>query len=91
VASFAISFIMGGKPGLAFLAGFLGVGLLWLIAATLHDAANNHILSARMAVLFHLPGYGYFIMVTVFIGGLVGGLGAWTGALMRPKSPNPIL
>ena len=63
-----------------------GIGLFWLTACIIHDSANGHILSARMAALFHLPNYVMFIVVTVFIGGLVGGLSAWAGALIRPKN-----
>jgi hypothetical protein len=85
VVSFLVSLIVGGKAGSSFLAGFLGIALLWLAAALYHDIPNEHILSARMAVLFKLPNYTLFVVVTVFIGGLVGGLAAWAGALFRPR------
>lgn len=83
VIAFLVSWLIGLKPGKAFLAGFLGIAIFWLIAALCHDIPNDHILSRRMATLFHLPGYGLFIIVTVFIGGLVGGIAAWAGALCR--------
>ena len=85
VVAFVVSAFIRQKPGRAFLAGFSGIGLFWLTACVIHDSANGHILSARMAALFHLPNYVMFIVVTVFIGGLVGGLSAWAGALIRPK------
>ena len=85
IVAFLISLFVVQKSDKAFLMGFLGVGLCWLTAALLHDIANDHILSARMAVLFKLPNYSMFIGVTVFLGGLIGGLAAWAGALMRPK------
>lgn len=84
VVSFLAALLVGGKPGKAFLMGFFGVGLLWLTDALLHDIANEHILSTRMASLFHLPNYTLFIVVTVLIGGLVGGLSARAGALLKP-------
>ena len=82
VVSFIVSVIIRQKQGRAFLSGFAGVGIFWLVAALMRDGANDHILSTRMAALFHLPNYGLFIGVTVLIGALVGGLSAWAGALM---------
>jgi len=69
----------------AFLMGFLGIGLLWLVEALVRDIPNHHILSTRMAAIFKLPSYGLFIVVTIVIGGLVGGLAAWSGALLQPR------
>src|SRR5580658_8683649 len=86
VVSFIVSLLITMKPGKAFLAGFVGIGVFWLITSLLHDVPNEHILSARMAALFHLPNYGLFIVVTVFIGGLIGGLAALAGALLNRKS-----
>ncbi len=86
VVSFLVSLFIEQKAGKAFLAGFSGVALFWLVAALIHDSANDHILSAKMAMLFHLPNYGMFICVTAFVGGLIGGLSAWAGALIRPRA-----
>jgi len=86
VVAFVVSAFIRQKPGKSFLAGFSGIGMFWLTACLVHDSANGHILSARMAALFHLPNYVLFIVVTVFVGGLVGGLSAWAGALIRPKT-----
>ncbi len=88
VVSFLVAVLMGGKGGWAFLMGFLGISLFWLAAVLLQDLPNEHILSNRMAVLFHLPDYKLFIAVTVFVGGLIGGLSAWAGALLRTLNPS---
>ena len=85
VVAFVVSIFIPLKPGKAFLAGFVGIGTFWLIACTIQDVPNEHILSTRMAALFHLPGYGLFIAVTVLIGGLLGGLSAWAGAFFGKK------
>lgn len=85
IVSFLVSLFAGFRPGRSFLLGFFGVGLCWLVTALIHDIANQHILSARMAALFHLPDYALFIVVTVFLGGLIGGLSACTGSLVRTK------
>ena len=85
VVSFMVAFVANQRPGKAFLMGFLGIAIFWLVDCIMHDIANEHILSTRMAALFHLPNYALFIVVTLFIGGLVGGLSAWAGALLRPR------
>ena len=81
--AFIMTFSIELKPGRAFLAGFLGIMLLWLCVSLWKDIPNEHILSARMAVLFKLPNYGLFILVVALIGGIVGGLSGWSGALVR--------
>jgi len=86
VVAFVVSLFMALKPGKAFSAGFAGIGIFWLIASLMHDIPNEHILSTRMAALFHLPNYGLFIVITVFVGGLIGGLAALAGALLNRKN-----
>lgn len=71
------------RNGLAFLSGFLAVFILWLLIALLRDQANEQILSTRMATLFKLNNSYLFITVAAFVGGLVGGLAAWSGGLVR--------
>ena len=83
VVCFIVSFFAGLRPGRSFLMGFMGIAIFWLGASMMHDIANAHILSQKMATLFHLPNYGLFIGVTVLIGGLVGGLAAWAASLFR--------
>lgn len=83
VVSFIVVLLVPQKKGRAFLAGFCGVGLFWLAGALVHDLPNQHILSARMAELFHLPHYSLFILVTALVGGLIGGLSAWAAGLLR--------
>ena len=83
VVAGAVVYVAKLSAGKAFGAGFCGIALLWLAFALYRDIPNHHILSIRMAQLFHLPGYSLFIAVTVFIGGIVGGIGAWSGAQLR--------
>ncbi len=68
VVCFVVSFVLRQRPGRSFLMGFVGIAIFWLDAAMMHDGANEHILSTRMAGLFHLPNYGMFICVTVLVG-----------------------
>lgn len=88
VAAFLVALLLPQKLGRSFLSGFLGIFLFWLVYALFKDAANDHILSNRMAKLFfHIPGSLLFLCVAAFVGGLVGGFGAWAGAALRPKQP----
>jgi hypothetical protein len=63
--------------------GFLGAGLAWAAAAAWQDLRNHHILSARIAALFHLPGPAGAVAATGAVGGLMGALGAWAGYAVR--------
>lgn len=83
--TFAVSLLAEQRPGRAFVTGFCGVALWWLIVALYRDIPNNHILSLRMAQLLHLSGYDFFIILSVLIGGLTGGLSAAAAAFINPK------
>lgn len=83
--SFAVSVITALKPGRAFVAGFCGVAVWWLAASLWRDIPNHHILASRMARLFSLPGFDFYIGLSVIIGGLTGGLAALAGALINRK------
>ncbi len=83
VVSFVIIFLFNLNPGRGFIAGFLGIAVCWLAVVLWRDILNDHILSQRMATLFGLPNYSLFIIVTVFVGGLVGGLAGWSGSQVR--------
>ena len=83
VVAFVVAILLPQKNGKAFWSGFLGIFLMWLVFSLCKDIGNDHILSTRMAKLFHLPAYGLFLIVAAAIGGLIGGLAAWGGAALR--------
>lgn len=83
IVCFFVTMILGLQPGASFRSGFLGIALLWLTISLLKDIPNHHILSQKLAQVFHLPNYALFILVTIIIGGLVGGLSGWSGSLVR--------
>lgn len=84
VTSFIIALAIHQKGGKAFLAGFLGLFLLWGAYAFILDNANEHILSAKVASLLPLGGSSVaLIFLTAFIGGLVSGLAAMAGSFAR--------
>ncbi|MEZ4952517.1 MAG: hypothetical protein R2825_02940 [Saprospiraceae bacterium] len=66
----------------AFSAGFLAAFLLWCAYAYTLDLENLHLLTSKLGELFKI-GSSYLSYVTGFIGGLLGGFGAMTGALAR--------
>ncbi len=83
VAAFIIAFILYTRPGSSFLAGFLGVAMLWFIWAFIANSANDGILASRVARIFSLPNNTLLLLITSLIGGLTGGLGAITGSYFR--------
>ena len=83
IVAFVATAVAGLSSGRAFLAGFLGVMLLWLTISLIIDFRNDHILSGRMAELFQLPHSAIFILLSAVVGGLVGGLAGWSGAVVR--------
>jgi len=84
-AAFLVSVLIPQKPLHAFFSGFLAVFLLWGGIALVIDQMNESILSAKIAAMLSLGGSAYaLILVTAFIGALVGGGGALTGAFLKP-------
>lgn len=83
VISFLSAALFNLTAARGFLAGFLSGLLLWLSVSLYADIANDHILSTRMAALFHLPGTTIFLVVAACVGALVGGLAGASGALVR--------
>lgn len=84
--SFLIAMGVHQKAGFAFLSGFLGLFILWVILAILKDMPNEHLLSMKVARILPLGGsYWVLILVTGLIGGLVSGLAATAGSTARKK------
>lgn len=90
IIAFAIMLIIRMKPGKAFLAGFLGVGLCWGILTGWIDARNESLLSRRIGELFMGISPILIIIIGAVLGGLTGGFGGMTGGalagiLFKPK------
>ena len=86
--SIALAAFLGGlvikSRGInAFLAGALGVGLVWLWVAWRIDYQTESILTAKMAGLFQMENKNMMIALTVMIGSIVGAFSAWTGHNFR--------
>jgi len=87
IVCFITGIVFSNKPGNNFLAGLTAVGLFWLSYTLYLDIRNEHILSSKIAALFaqnlgtDLTG-AVLIMVTTFLGALLGGMSAMSGAML---------
>lgn len=84
LAAFVVSALIPLKPLQAFFAGFLAIFLLWGGLAFGIDQLNNSILSEKIAAILPLGGSVIaLILVTAFVGALVGGGAAITGSFLK--------
>ncbi len=87
IISLLVAVLVHQKAGKAFLAGFLGVFLLWAILAWWIDMKNNGVLSKKIASVLPLGGNSLLlILVTGLIGGLVAGMAAMSGSYLRASA-----
>ena len=87
ITSLLVAVLIHHKAGKAFLAGLLGVFLLWAGLAWWIDMKNNGVLSTKIASILPLGGNSLvLIAVTGLIGGLVAGLAALSGSFLRSTS-----
>lgn len=76
-------YVLKPAPGKAFLAGFVALFVLWGSQTLYIHIANNGFLSSRIAeMLGGIPPF-LLILISAIIGGLVSGLAALTGSLVR--------
>ncbi|GAA4378826.1 hypothetical protein [Hymenobacter koreensis] len=87
----ALAFAWPTTGARSFLAGFLGIGLGWLLLAGWQHLRTEGVLSQRVAQLLPLGGNGWaLVFVTALVGGLAGGIAALAGYWLRQAvSPKP--
>jgi hypothetical protein len=79
VVAFVITAFLALSPWKGFVAGFLGVFTAWAITAGWIDVQNSSILSQRIGSLFgNIPPI-MLIIVTGFLGGILGGVSGLSG------------
>jgi len=84
ITSLIVSFVVYQSPAKSFLAGFVGLSLLWGIHAVILDTANDHILSRDVAFILPLNGSSMLLIwIIAIIGGLISGFAALTGSFAR--------
>jgi hypothetical protein len=91
IVAFLVSLFFNQNIGSGFLAGFLGVFILWAALSFWINAGNEGILSHKIAQLLPLGGSSLLlIIVTALVGGLVGGFAAMAGSSLRPAERKRI-
>ena len=86
--SVAIAAFLGGlllHTRMNFLAGFLGVGLLWIGKALITELSSASDLSDRVARIFMLHNTTFLLLFTFVLIGLVGGFAAMSGGALRKQ------
>jgi hypothetical protein len=83
IAAFLAAFFIGKTSGQSFWSGFTAVFIVWTVLALFKSIPNDHILAKRVATMFTLPNWILLLFVTALIGGLVGGMSAWSGVLLK--------
>ncbi len=81
VGSFTIAYLLGNKGFPSFAAGFLATGMLWIGFAFYVDVITSSILTEKLNRLLPVNSF----ILTLLIGGLVGGFASLTGSLIRAK------
>ena len=84
VVALLVALLVHQRAYKAFLAGLLGVFILWAGLAWWIDMKNNGVLSHKMAHVIPLGGNTLLlILVTGLVGGLVAGFAALSGSYLR--------
>jgi hypothetical protein len=84
ISAFIVSLLVPQGRGRSFLSGFAGVFILWCSLAWWIDSKNNSILSHKIAEILPLGGSVFsLVLLTAFVGALVGGFAGLTGSFLR--------
>jgi len=87
IAAFIVAAFIQQRPIVSFVAGFIGVFLIWFALAMIIDVRNEHILSKRIALLLPLNGNSFLlILITAFVGAIVGANAALTASFIRKRN-----
>jgi hypothetical protein len=81
IGSLAIGYAVGNKGYMSFAAGFIAVGMLWAAMAFYIDYNTQSILTEKVNRLLPLNSF----LITMLVGGFVGGFSALTGTLLKLK------
>jgi hypothetical protein len=86
-----VALLVHQRAGKAFLAGFLGLFILWFVLTLWVDSANGGVLSGKIALLLPLGGSKWaLIIITALIAGLIAGFAAMSGSFLRSLPKNNI-
>lgn len=86
VVAFLVAVVIQQKPGRAFLCGFLALFILWGGLSFWLSNNNDHILAHKMSLMILKSDAPYLlILISGLIGGLIAGLAALSGSLLRKQ------
>ena len=68
-----------------FLAGFASISILWVGKAMITNLSTDSDLAEKVARTFMLHNTGFLLLLTLILGGLVGGFAAMSGSALRKK------
>lgn len=84
IVAFLVCLWRSSSAGRAFLYGFAGIALVWLSYALIIHLRTDGIFTGRMSeLLFKTNNAVIPMLVTAFLGGLVGGLAGLSGFFVR--------
>jgi hypothetical protein len=84
IAAFGAAYFIGKTSAQSFWSGFAAVFIGWMILALFKSIPNDHILAGRVVQLFPIPhDWIWLLVITALIGGIVGGMSALSGVLLK--------
>ncbi len=83
VASALAAYLLHGSTISAFISGFLGGGVVWLLVSWMRDLETKSIISNKIVQLFPFEDPIFLIIGSGIVGGLAAGFGAATGNSFR--------
>ncbi len=89
VVAFLVSYISPSSGLNAFVAGFLGVGLVWMGHAWNIDVLNDSSFSTKVAEIMQVSDPILLVFATGLIGGLAGGFASLSGTSFRSLFIKP--
>ncbi len=84
IAPFVIAFFLSSNQKEAFFLSFISLFIIWFLGSLWSHIPSKGILTKQVAEILPLGGNSILlILVTSLIGGLVGGISAWSGACFK--------
>ena len=89
IIAFLVSFISPSSALNAFIAGFLGVGLVWMLHAWSLDIENASAFSSKISKIIEWSDPLYLVIASGVIGGGVAGFASISGTTFRQIFEKP--
>jgi hypothetical protein len=83
LAGFVPGFLIDQRPVSAFIHGFIGIVMFWGGIIIYVSVVNEGILAQRLSMMIGLPYTWLPAIITVLVGGIIGGLSSLSGRYLR--------